>query len=138
MITTNAYAKALLLPMATTADWVMGGLFCFLLPSVFLYLWEKKLHSQYLQQCRGARVSSESLSSTAKQRAGRLDGEELPGNVDESLYPTGGLRKQECDAGSSSGAMAATTTITTITSSSNSSTTSQGMRAVQQLGNQCW
>ena len=65
MITTDAFARTLDMPLATTRDWALGGLLCFLVPSVYVYVWEKKLYHQYLQQC--GRVGSDAGGSISSR-----------------------------------------------------------------------
>ena len=113
MITTDAFAKTLGMPLATTQDWALGCLLCFLLPSVYLYTREKKLYHQYLQQCAMLVGDAGSSISSRMQHATNREG----------AADVGFCKRESATAAAG-------------TSSSDSSRSRQGASATQHLGSE--
>jgi hypothetical protein len=64
MLMTNAFAKALHMPLATAADWILGGSLCCLVPTLYGYVREKQLYRQYTQYIQQYRDSNSTTSNT--------------------------------------------------------------------------
>ena len=116
VITTDAFAKTLDMPLATIGDWALGGLLCFLVPSVYVYIREKKLYHQYLQQCGMVGSDTGSSISSWMQHAVKRDRSADEGPCKQESATT-------ADAASS-----------TVKCTSSSGSLKSGICAMQQLG----
>jgi hypothetical protein len=97
MIAMNVYAKALQLQPCTAQEWAVGGILCFLLPSVYVFFREQQLHRQYLLHSTEAIGAPERHDSTSsKQLAAKQDADWEPIDMEgTSGAPESGLKQRK-------------------------------------------